>query len=113
MHSKMWEIGTNGIGQIGVGLEPGFVLKCVEKEAGILTDADVLELLEVIKVKTTTFHTARGSLGRSGHSCDARWLNFVLGGCDSKGKDASNELPLLFVQAIKEMNTRITPSLSA
>ena len=76
-----------------------------DKEAGILTDEDALELLEMIKVKTTTFHTARGGLGRGRHSGDARWLNFVIGGCDENGNDASNELTLLFIQAAKEINT--------
>jgi len=74
-------------------------------EAGRITDDEVLELLELIKVKTTTFHTARGGLGRGRHSGDSRWLNFILGGCDTKtGKDASNELTLLFIKASKEMN---------
>lgn len=76
-----------------------------DKEAGVLTDEDALELLEMIKVKTTTFHTARGGLGRGRHSGDARWLNFVIGGCDAEGNDASNELTKLFIQSAKEINT--------
>ena len=39
-----------------------------DKEAGILTDEEALELLENIKVKTTTFHTVRGGLARGRHS---------------------------------------------
>lgn len=76
-----------------------------DKEAGLITDDDVLELLEDIKCKTTTFHTARGGLGRGRHSGDSRWLNFIIGGCDENGNDASNELTLLFIKASKEMVT--------
>lgn len=74
-----------------------------DKEAGIITDEDVLELLEIIKLKTTTFHTARGGLGRGRHSGDARWLNFILGGCKADGTDASNELTKLFIEASREL----------
>jgi len=77
-----------------------------DKEAGRITDDEVLELLELLKVKTTTFHTARGGLGRGRHSGDSRWLNFILGGCDPKtGADASNELTMLFIKASTEMVT--------
>lgn len=74
-----------------------------DKEAGRITDDEVLELLELIKVKTTTFHTARGGLGRGRHSGDARWLNFIIGGCKADGTDASNELTKLFIKASTEM----------
>ena len=74
-----------------------------DKEAGVLTDEEALELLECIKVHTTTFHTVRGGLGRGRHSGDARWINFVIGGCDPRtGKDACNELTMLFMQASLE-----------
>ena len=74
-----------------------------DKEAGILTDDEALELLENIKVHTTTFHTVRGGLGRGRHSGDSRWINFVIGGCDpDTGEDACNELTMLFMQASLE-----------
>ena len=74
-----------------------------DKEAGILTDEEALELLENIKVHTTTFHTVRGGLGRGRHSGDSRWINFVIGGCDPEtGEDACNELTMLFMQASLE-----------
>lgn len=74
-----------------------------DKEAGILTDEQALELLEVIRVKTTTFHTVRGGLARGRHSGDSRWLNFIIGGCDRQGNDACNELTMLFMDSALEL----------
>ncbi len=74
-----------------------------DKEAGRLTDEQALELLENLRAKTTTFHTVRGGLARGRHSGDSRWLNLVIGGCDPlTGKDASNELTMLFMQSALE-----------
>lgn len=74
-----------------------------DKEAGILTDEEAQELLELLKVHTTTFHTVRGGLGRGRHSGDSRWINLVIGGCDPEtGEDACNELTMLFMQASLE-----------
>ena len=74
-----------------------------DKEAGILTDEQALELIENIRVKTTTMHHVRGNLARNRNSGDARWLNFIIGGCDEKGNDASNELTLLFIRSAIEL----------
>ena len=77
-----------------------------DKEAGILTDDEALELIEALRVHTTAFHTIRGGLARGRHSGDSRWINMVIGGCDPKtGKDASNELTMLFMQAALECRT--------
>ncbi|MCQ2553027.1 MAG: hypothetical protein MJ150_01825, partial [Clostridia bacterium] len=74
-----------------------------DKEAGILTDEEALELIENIRIKTTTFHTVRGGLARGRHSGDSRWINMVIGGCDPiTGKDASNELTMMFMDAAIE-----------
>lgn len=74
-----------------------------DKEAGIMTDEDALELIEDIRVKTSSFHTVKGSLKRGNHSGNARWHNFILGGCDKDGNDASNELTMLFMQSALEL----------
>ena len=74
-----------------------------DKEAGILTDEQALELIEDIRVKSSSFHTVKGSLGRGRHSGNARWHNFILGGCDADGNDVSNELTMLFMQSALEL----------
>ncbi len=74
-----------------------------DREAGVLTDEEVLELLEVIRLKCMTFHTVRGGLSRGRHSGDSRWLNFIIGGCDAEGNDLSNELTMLFMDAAIEL----------
>ena len=74
-----------------------------DKEAGILTDEQALELIENIRVKTASFHTVKGSLKRGNHSGNARWHNFIIGGCDAQGNDASNELTMMFMQSALEL----------
>ena len=76
-----------------------------DKEAGILTDEQALELIEDIRVKTSAFHTVKGSLKRGNHSGNARWHNFIIGGCDEDGNDASNELTMMFMQSALELKT--------
>ena len=74
-----------------------------DKEAGILTDEEALEIIENIRVKTASFHTVKGSLKRGNHSGNARWHNFIIGGCDKDGNDASNELTMMFMQSALEL----------
>lgn len=72
-------------------------------ENGIITNDEVFELIEMIRVKCMTIHTVRGSLARGRHSGDSRWLNFAIGGCDGQGNDQSNELTLMFLKAATDM----------
>lgn len=72
---------------------------------GTITDDEVLELLEIIRIKCMTWHTVRGGLGRGRHSGDSRWQNFIIGGCDAEGKDLSNELTMFFMQAALDTQT--------
>lgn len=98
----MVESNTMSAGRIDQHLYPYYKH---DIEAGLITDDEVLELIEMIKLKCTTWHTVRGALGRGRHSGDSRWMNFVIGGCDAEGNDISNELTYMFIQAAKEINT--------
>lgn len=73
-------------------------------ESGALTDDDVLELLECLRIKIMQFNFVSGNAKqRDKWAGMARWHNFVIGGVDKEGNDASNELSYLILQAAYEV----------
>ena len=69
-----------------------------------LTDRDVLELLECLRVKIMQFNFINGGAQqRDKWAGMARWHNFVIGGVDRDGNDATNELSYLVIQAAYEL----------
>lgn len=71
-------------------------------EKGRITREEALELLENMKVKTQAFRSVRGSQTRAGSSGGANWFNFTIGGVDKDGKDATNDLTYLMIDASHE-----------
>ncbi len=75
-------------------------------ESGALTDDDVLELIECLRIKIMQFNFVSGNAKqRDKWAGMARWHNFIIGGCDKDGKDASNELSYLVIKAAYEVRT--------
>ena len=72
--------------------------------SGALTDSDVLELLECLRIKIMQFNFVNGGAQqRNKWAGMARWHNFVICGVDKNGNDATNELSYLVLQAAYEV----------
>ena len=77
-----------------------------DKEAGKITDDEVLELLELLKIKTMQCNgVAGGKMQREKWAGMARWNNFIIGGVTPDGKDATNELSYLLLEAAQDCQT--------
>ncbi len=77
-----------------------------DKEAGRITDDEVLEILECLRVKVMQYNfVGGGQLQRAKWSGMARWNNLVIGGVTPDGKDATNELSYLILEAAKDCET--------
>ena len=73
-------------------------------ETGAITDAEVLELLEMLRVKIMQFNFVNGGAQqRDKWAGMARWHNFLIGGVKKDGSDATNELSYLIIQAAYEV----------
>jgi pyruvate formate-lyase/glycerol dehydratase family glycyl radical enzyme len=70
-----------------------------------LTNDDVLELLECFRIKTMQITITGGRALREKWSGLAKWQNCVLGGQTPDGKDATNELTYLLLEAAKDCQT--------
>ncbi len=98
---------------IGSGTTPGgrfdqymYPLYKADLEAGRITREEALELLECLRLKIMQMNFVGGGKGqREKWAGMARWHNFVIGGCDEDGNDATNELTYLLLEAAKEVQT--------
>lgn len=92
--------GTTGGGRFDQYMYP-FYKKSIE--SGDMTDDEVLEYLEMLRCKLMQFFFVMGGAKqRQKWAGKARWHNFIIGGCDRNGKEASNELTFLMLKAAKE-----------
>ena len=69
-------------------------------DVGIITDADVVELLECFRLRCMEIHAISGREVRKRASGGARWYNMTIGGVHSDGSDATNELSYLVLDAV-------------
>jgi formate C-acetyltransferase len=77
-----------------------------DKEEGRITDDDVLELLECLRIKVMQLNFVGGGKGqREKWAGMARWNNWVIGGVTPDGEDATNELSYLILDAAKDCQT--------
>ncbi|MBR2123182.1 MAG: hypothetical protein IJ930_09720 [Lachnospiraceae bacterium] len=90
---------TNSVGRFDQYMYP-FYKKDIEE--GTITKDEALELLENIKTRCQSFVSVRGSQTRMGSAGGANWFNFTIGGVDSEGKDATNDLTYLLLEASLE-----------
>lgn len=75
-------------------------------ESGALTKEEALELIECLRIKIMQFNFVSGAAQqRDKWAGMARWHNFVIGGVDRDGNDATNELSYLVLQAAYEVRT--------
>ena len=73
-------------------------------DAGEITDAEVLELLECLRIKIMQFNFVNGGAAqRDKWAGMARWHNFIIGGVNKDGSDATNELSYLVLDAADEV----------
>ncbi len=73
-------------------------------DSGALTDEDVLELLECLRIKIMQFNFVNGGAQqRDKWAGMARWHNFVIGGVKKDGTDATNELSYLILEAANQV----------
>ena len=70
---------------------------------GRITDEQVLELLELLRIKDFCINRVSGKASRAKNAGMAKWHNFTLGGVDADGHDATNELTYLMMQAAQEV----------
>ena len=75
-------------------------------DSGAITDAEVLELLECLRIKIMQFNfVSGGAQQRDKWAGMARWHNFLIGGVKPDGSDATNELSYLILDAADEVRT--------
>ncbi len=76
-----------------------------DKEAGIMTDDETVELLECLRIKDMQLIITGGRTQRQKWDGFAKWHNLVVGGQTRNGKDAANELTYLILEAAKDCPT--------
>ena len=77
-----------------------------DREEGKITDEEVLALLCELRVKSMRPENIKLSVAkRSQHSGFAKWRNMTIGGVTEDGKDASNELTMLVLEAANRIRT--------
>jgi pyruvate formate-lyase/glycerol dehydratase family glycyl radical enzyme len=77
-----------------------------DKERGEITDEQVLELLECLRIKVMQLNfVGGGKLQRQKWAGMARWHNWVIGGLTPDGEDATNELSYLILEAARDCQT--------
>jgi pyruvate formate-lyase/glycerol dehydratase family glycyl radical enzyme len=77
-----------------------------DKSEGRITDDEVLELLECLRLKVMQYNfVGGGDMQRKKWAGLARWNNWVIGGVTSEGKDATNELSYLILEAARDCQT--------
>ncbi len=69
-------------------------------ENGRITDEEVIELFECLRVKCMEQESVYGAQGRKRHDGKAKWYTLTIGGCKPDGSDACNELTLHILEAI-------------
>ena len=66
---------------------------------GIITDNEVLELLEIMRCKCMKINRVSGKANRAKNAGMAKWYNWTIGGVKADGSDATNELSYLLLDA--------------
>jgi formate C-acetyltransferase/4-hydroxyphenylacetate decarboxylase large subunit len=75
-----------------------------DKEEGRITDDEVIELLECLRVKHTEIQRAQPA-AREARSAGNMFCNMILGGCARDGEAANNELSMLILESAITMQT--------
>lgn len=73
-----------------------------DKAEGRITDEDVLELFELLRIKDYHLGTVQSKDNRDQTNGEAKWHNIVIGGVKPDGSDAANPLSYLILKALQE-----------
>ncbi|HIS40121.1 MAG TPA: hypothetical protein IAC12_04670 [Candidatus Aphodovivens avistercoris] len=68
-------------------------------DEGRITDEEVLELLEILRIKNMKLNRVSGKANRAKNAGMAKWYNMTIGGQNPDGSDATNELSYLVLDA--------------
>ncbi|MBI5649327.1 MAG: formate C-acetyltransferase [Chloroflexi bacterium] len=68
-------------------------------DAGRINDAQVLELLQCLRIKDMQINRTSGKANRQKNAGLAKWHNWTIGGVTPEGNDATNELSYLILEA--------------
>lgn len=68
-------------------------------DEGKITDDEVLELIELLRIKEMKMNRVSGKANRKKNAGMAKWHNWTLGGVKADGSDAANELTSLVMKS--------------
>ncbi len=71
-------------------------------DSGKISDAEVLELLEIMRCKVMKINRVSGQANRMKNAGQAKWYNWTIGGVKEDGSDATNELSYLLLESAKD-----------
>ncbi len=74
-------------------------------DAGATTDEEVLELLQCLRIKDMQINRTSGAANRQRSSGLAKWHNWTIGGVTADGRDATNALSHLLLEAARRCPT--------
>lgn len=74
-------------------------------QAGTTNDEHVLELLQCLRIKDMQLNRTSGKANRQKNAGLAKWHNWTIGGVGPDGRDATNELTYLLLEAAKRCPT--------
>jgi formate C-acetyltransferase len=94
--------GTVSFGRFDQYMYP-FYKKDIEE--GKTTDEEVLELLELLRIKDMQIISTGCRDHRNKWSGLGKWHNMILGGQTPDGRDATNELTYLILEAARDCQT--------
>ena len=102
-HWCMCIVGTTPGGRFDQYMGPIYE---ADKKAGRITYEEGLELLECLRLKIASSHALFGGAAqREKWAGAARWHNFIIGGTDKDGKDITNDVTYLLLDAAYETQT--------
>ena len=93
------------------GISPGRVDQYLypyykkDVEEGKLTREEAIELLELLRCHYSSYRLFTEAAHAQFVAADANWFNCMLGGQTADGKDATNELSYLWLEAAKRLGT--------
>ena len=93
---------AQGLGRLDQILYP-YYKKDIEE--GIITDEEVLELLELFRIKDGQLGNLSSKDMRDHSDGESKWHNIIIGGVKKDGSDATNELSYLILKALKNTKT--------
>ena len=94
--------GTGPLGRFDQYMYPLFK---ADKDAGRITDEDVIELLSCLRIRIMELQGVAGRELRKRSSGGAAWYNMTIGGVKPDGSDATNELSYLILDTVLDCRT--------